>query len=265
MNPEPAPRPPLDAPALRRVAGFDIEVVVEAGSTNAIVAERAAGGAAEGLVVVAEHQTSGRGRMDRVWETPARAALTFSLLVRPRRDPVEWSWLPLLAGVALVGAIRQAGVTADLKWPNDVLVDGLKLAGVLVERVETHAGPAAVVGIGVNVTTRADELPVATATSLALAGASVDRTALLVETLDRFRREYAAWQQPEGPAALRAEYASLCSTARGQSVRVDLPTGESLTGRGRGITAAGALEVETDGGTVTVTAGDVVHVRAGNQ
>ena len=124
--------------------------------------------------MLAEHQTAGRGRLDRSWVTPPRSALTFSVLLRPTVPAAAWPWLPLLTGHAVSTALRTAGFDASVKWPNDVLlpVDGedRKVAGILVERVETPTGPAAVVGIGINVGMTADELPVPEATSLALAG-----------------------------------------------------------------------------------------------
>lgn len=260
-----APRPPIDAQRLAPGApDFTVEVVPRAASTNAIVAARAREGAAEGLVVVAEHQTAGRGRLDRTWETPERAALTFSVLLRPTVVVAEWPWLPLLTGLAVSEAVTAAGVQAALKWPNDVLLEDLKVAGILLERVETQTGAAAVVGIGLNVSTTAEELPVPTATSLELAtGRTFDRTALLIEILGRLRRQYDAWQAA-GSSALRPAYEVACVTV-GHEVRVDLPSGNTLTGRATGIDDAGRLVVAGPGGATTVGAGDVVHVRATDQ
>ncbi len=269
MAPLPDARPPLDAVRLRQRAtsvrpggpAYDVEVVERTPSTNADVAARARAGAPEGLVVVAEHQTAGRGRLDRTWETPDRAALTLSALLRPDADAAAWTWLPLLAGVAVATALSDLGAGATLKWPNDVLVEGRKLGGLLVERVETPAGPAAVVGIGLNVSQTPDELPVAEATSLALAGVAVDRTELLSRVLARLAEEYDAWLRD--PASVRAAYVGLCPTVRGQRVRVQLPGGEVLTGVGAGLSSEGGLLVRPDGADhpVTVTAGDVIHVR----
>ncbi len=268
MSHDPAARPPLEATRLRDLSAsvhpgapaYDVVVLPEVASTNAEVVERARAGAAAGLVVVAEHQTRGRGRLDRTWETPARAALTFSVLLRPAVDPIGWTWLPLLAGVAVAGAVRQAGVDAVVKWPNDVLVAERKLAGILVERVETPQGPAVVVGIGLNVSQRADELPVELATSLALEGAEVERTMLLAGLLARFAEEYAGWEAG-GVAALRAAYVSWCPTLRGQQVRAEVPGGGTVIGEGVGLSDHGGLLVRTAAGVVTVNAGDVVHVR----
>ena len=262
-------RPPLEPAAVAaRLSGtrWALEVLPESPSTNAFVAERVRSGAAEGLVAVAEHQTAGRGRLDRVWVTPPRSALTFSVLLTPGEVPVaRWPWLPLLAGVAVVEGVRRAtGLDCALKWPNDVLVGDLKLAGILVERVDRPAGAAAVVGIGLNVSTTAAELPVATATSLALRGAAdVDRGELLVRVLAALGEEYDAWRAAAGDAAgrLRTAYLRVCGTV-GRAVRVELPNGETLTGTATGVDADGRLEVRTEAGeTVVLGAGDVVHVR----
>lgn len=258
-------RPPLDLARLQQTLGaaYDVEVVEASPSTNALVSARAREGAPAGLVVVAEHQTAGRGRLDRTWSTPARAALTFSVLLRPALESADWPWLPLLTGVAVARGLREAGADAGLKWPNDVLVGERKVAGLLAERVETATGPAAVLGIGLNVSTTRAELPVGSATSLALAGVEVDRTELLAGLLTSLRREYDVWQASAGGvvrAGLHAAYTDLCTTL-GRPVRVDLPSGETLEGTAAAIAPSGALVVDTGSGRVSVAAGDVIHVR----
>lgn len=238
----------------------------EAASTNAVVAARARRGEAPGLVVVTDHQTAGRGRLDRSWVTPARSALTFSVLLDPDRvDTARWPWLPLLTGIAVAEAVRRvAEVECGLKWPNDVLVGERKLAGILVERVERPAGPVAVVGVGLNVSQTEAELPVPTATSLAMAGATTaDRTVVLREVLRTLEALYLQWQADAGDPArgLHPSYLRRCSTL-GRTVRVDLPTGEQVYGEATGVDPDGRLEVRTTGGLRTMGAGDVVHVRA---
>jgi BirA family transcriptional regulator, biotin operon repressor / biotin---[acetyl-CoA-carboxylase] ligase len=263
VQPSEPSRPALDPGALD-VPGWRVEVLEESPSTNAYVAERAHAGAAPGLAVAAEHQTAGRGRLDRVWVTPPRAALTVSLLVSPERVPLaRWPWLPLLTGLAVREAVRRtAGVECALKWPNDVLVGERKLAGILVERVERPAGAVAVVGIGVNVTTTRDELPVDTATSLAIEGAeSPDRTRLLAGLLAHFARRYDGWVATAGEG-LRPSYTSACSTL-GRRVRVDLPTGERLDGVAVDVDEDGRLVVDDGHRRRALGAGDVVHVRGG--
>jgi BirA family biotin operon repressor/biotin-[acetyl-CoA-carboxylase] ligase len=257
-------RPPLSAPALRRAltedpVGLwqDLTILDETDSTNAVVADAARAGAPEGLVVVAEHQAAGRGRLGRTWTSPARAGLTVSVLLRPQvSDAAEWGWLPLLAGLAVATAVRaQAGLDAVVKWPNDVLVGDRKLAGVLAEAVLPGA---VVLGIGLNVTTRAEELPPdVAATSLAIEGArTTDRSVLLRALLRALAGSYDAWQLDPGPQ--RDAYRAACSTI-GRRVRLELPDGATVTGRADEVDAAGRLVV--DG--APYASADVVHLRLG--
>jgi BirA family biotin operon repressor/biotin-[acetyl-CoA-carboxylase] ligase len=274
-------RPPLSSRALSRAlltpGAFwsRLDIRPETGSTNADAIEAAHRGEPEGLVVVAEQQSAGRGRRDRQWTSPPRAGLTLSVLLRPGRadrekgwapaSPAAFSWLPLLAGVALCEAVhRVAEVDATLKWPNDLLVKDAKCAGVLAEM----AGDAVVVGIGLNVSTRADELPETTglpATSLRVAGAShVDREPLLRALLRGIADWYQGWREADGDAelcGLLAAYRRGCSTID-QDVRVLLPGGAELTGRATAVDPDGRLVVRTaDGRDHQVSAGDVLHVR----
>jgi BirA family biotin operon repressor/biotin-[acetyl-CoA-carboxylase] ligase len=259
-------RPPLDPGRFAGLpAPWHVEVVEESGSTNADLARRARDGARPGLVLVAEHQTAGRGRLDRAWVTPARAALTFSVLLAPDEVPAaRWPWLPLLTGVAVVEGVRRAaGVAAGLKWPNDVLVGDLKVAGILAERIERPGGAVAVVGVGLNVSSTAAELPVPTATSLALAGAgTTDRSTLLLAVLSALDVTYDGWRAVAGraDAGLQESYAAACTTP-GRDVRVELPTGGSLRGRATGIDGDGRLLVDDGARVHALGAGDVVHVR----
>lgn len=258
-------RPSLDLERLRVLGpALAIEVLSEATSTNAVAADRARAGAAEGLVVVAEHQTAGRGRLDRSWATPPRSALLFSVVLRPTVPAADWPWLPLLTGHTVAKALRGAGYAAGVKWPNDVLIEDRKLVGILLERVETPAGPAAVVGVGINVSVTSEELPQPTATSLAIeAGHDVDRTAVLIAVLSALIEAYDAWQAGGEQARdrLAASYAEACVTV-GREVRVELPAGEPLLGRATGVDRTGRLVVVGPQGPVAVGAGDVVHVRA---
>jgi BirA family biotin operon repressor/biotin-[acetyl-CoA-carboxylase] ligase len=225
--------------------------------------------------VVAEEQTAGRGRRDRQWTSPPRAGLYLSVLLRPgdAHEGFGWSgvplqaygWLPLLAGVALAEAVRQiTGLPAAVKWPNDLLVGDAKCAGILAEVV----GDAVVLGIGLNVSTRAEELPVnptgLPATSLAVAGAAhTDRDPLLRAVLRGLARWYSGWRETGGDAelcGLLAAYRRACSTID-RDVRVLLPSGGELTGRATTVDAGGHLVVRTDDGEQRVSAGDVLHVR----
>jgi BirA family transcriptional regulator, biotin operon repressor / biotin---[acetyl-CoA-carboxylase] ligase len=282
-----ASRKPLDVAAVAR-GGFwhTVESAARTGSTNADLLLRAQDGAAEGLVLAAEEQTAGRGRMGRAWVSPPHAALMFSLLLRPVRvSPARWGWLPLLTGVAVVTAIREVtGVDATLKWPNDVLAvpvpgsltpavgapalgapaSGGKLAGILAEA----AGGAVVIGTGLNVSTLPQELPppgpgALPATSLFAMGAVVlERELILSEILRGFERRYLAWRYAAGdPARIRAEYVGLCGTL-GRQVRVELPGGQVLSGEAADVDSDGRLVVRVGSAEeVAVAAGDVVHVR----
>jgi len=158
----------------------------------------------------------------------------------------------------VAAALRdEAAVPARLKWPNDVLVGGRKIAGILAE---AHGG-AIVAGFGLNVTLTQAELPGPAATSLLLSGAaSTDRGELLIAVLTRLARAYRAWAADPDAAWLRAEYLGWCATV-GQPVRVELPGGGLLTGIARDVDATGRLAVQTRSGVELVGAGDVVHLR----
>ena len=264
MPPTEPKRPPLDLDRLAAASWGRVQVVDSAPSTNVLVADRARDGEAEGLVVAAEHQTAGRGRLDRTWVTPARTALTCSVLLRPSHVPAErWSWLPLLVGVCVARAARRVGAPAVLKWPNDVLVGERKLAGILLERLDTPDGPATVAGIGANVAMTTAELPVPGATSLAIEGCRTDRTTLLLGLLEELGRSYAGWVDAGGDPGqgLRADYTELCVTL-GRPVRVEVAAGPPVEGVAEEVDATGRLVVATDSGRTTLGAGDVVHVRA---
>ncbi|RCV54332.1 biotin--[acetyl-CoA-carboxylase] ligase [Marinitenerispora sediminis] len=277
MGPDPSPYSDLDRPPLREAAltralvrpgglWSGVEVVPAMGSTNTELAARARAGAAEGAVLVTEHQTAGRGRLDRTFHTPPRAALTFSVLLRPDVPAARLGWLPLLMGVAAVHGVRRvADVGAGLKWPNDVLVGERKLAGILSEAAFTDDGPAVVIGMGLNVAQTRGELPVPTATSLALEGAAhADRDPLLRAVLRGFAERYRTWLDGGGDAeatGLAAEYRACCTTL-GRAVRVDLPGDRRTEGTATGVDADGRLTVRTAAGEDAVlSAGDVVHVR----
>src|SRR6266702_674718 len=274
-NRTPAPMP-LDATRLRRAVvrpgGLwrDVEVVARTGSTNADLLARALGGEPEGAVLAAEEQSAGRGRMGRSWVSPPRAAVTFSLLVRPAAvPPARRGWLPLLTGVAVAAAVTSVtGVPATLKWPNDVLAGPAKLGGILAEA----SGDAVVVGVGLNVSAGPQELPppgpgALPATSLRLAGqatAPPDREPLLLAILAGFERWYQAWRQAGGDpdrCGLRAEYTRRSGTS-GRLGRAELPGGQSLSGPAVGVDPDGRLLVRVSPGTDSaVAAGDVVHLR----
>jgi len=251
--------------SLLRLPGVwtSLRVVDSVDSTNAELARLARAGGKSGTVLVAESQTAGRGRLDREWTSPPRTGLTFSVLLRPEAvAPSAWGWFPLIAGVAVAGAVGTlAELDVRLKWPNDVLVGRRKLAGILAERVDD----ALVLGIGVNVLADAGELPVESATSLAVEASEVlDRAPILLAVLREIGKRYDEFVRssgdPEG-SGLASAYRSLCSTL-GLQVRVELPGGRVATGTALDVDTAGRLVLETDDGVEPVGAGDVVHVTA---
>ncbi|MFX0580338.1 biotin--[acetyl-CoA-carboxylase] ligase [Nocardia nepalensis] len=262
-------RPPLDAEQLRRsliespeLSFFSqIDVVESTGSTNADLIARAGDADADRAVLLAETQEQGRGRHARTWISPPRAQIAMSLLVRLRGiDPAALGWLPLLTGVAVVDALRaSAGVDANLKWPNDVLIDGRKVAGILAEVASGGGAPAVVVGVGLNVSLTEAELPVPHATSLTLAGAKVtDRTELVRSLLAEFARRFTAWHDAGWDATdLIGVYRERCATL-GALVRAELPGGQTLEGVATDVDTAGRLLI----GDHAVSAADVTHLRA---
>ena len=259
-------RPPLDAAALRTALvgpgtlWTDVVVTDTTASTNADLAAAARAGAPEGVIHTTNDQTAGRGRLDRSWEAPAGSGLAVSALLRPTEIPAGlWVWLPLLVGLAVDATVNGFEVEAGLKWPNDVLVDGRKIAGILLERVETTTGPAAVVGVGLNVSMRADELPVDTATSLAIEGSKeTDRTIVLRAYLRNLASLYASWRGAGGnpEVGIRDSYIRRCTTI-GRQVRVSMPDGSAIEGEATGLDEFGRLVVDGQ----PVSAGDVTHVR----
>lgn len=269
---EPAGRRPLD----RELVGAallapwtQISIVDTTPSTNADLLAAAAT-TPSGAVLVTEHQTAGRGRLDREWVSPARSALTLSVLLRPTVPAGMWGWLPLLAGVALRDVVAATGIDAMLKWPNDLLVgpDEAKVAGILAQ----VAGDAVVLGIGLNVSTTRDELPVPTATSLGLvSGTPPDRSRLLVDLLRRLGERCADWQDAGGDAersSLAADYRRCCATI-GRRVIVSGIDGTVLEATARTVDSDGrlvlAMEDGDDGRERVVAAGDITHVRPLNR
>jgi BirA family biotin operon repressor/biotin-[acetyl-CoA-carboxylase] ligase len=256
-------RPPLSAPRLRRAlvdgGGWRaVEVVERTSSTNADLAAAARRGEPSGLVLLAEEQTAGRGRLDRTWVAPARACVLASALIRPTPPPSSWPLVALLAGVAVAEALRSvADVPAVLKWPNDVLLSGRKVAGILAERAED----AVVVGMGINVSVRADELPVPTATSIAIEGGVADRESLVKETFRALARRLVAWSEANGaPDAILPAYREICDTI-GRDVVVELPGRSRMQARAEAVDDNGRLVLRRANGPVeALSVGDVVHV-----
>lgn len=281
-------RPGLDTGVLRAAVCMPsgpisrLDVLAQTGSTNADLvqhAQREPAGWPDLSVVAAEMQTAGRGRLDRSWSAPERSSLFVSVLLRPvnrQGRPVPttaYSWLSLLAALAVAESVEdRTKIAPQLKWPNDVTVDGRKLAGVLATFVPGAGAepPAVVVGVGLNVSLTEDELPVPTATSLLLEYAgTTDRNILLKSFLRTFADHYRSFCDADGDAAapwtdgpaLRDRVGDRMGTL-GQDVRAELPDGGTLSGRALSLDARGALVVrDDDGERHTVSAGDVVHLR----
>lgn len=241
---------------------WDVRWFDEVDSTNTYLRDQARRGAPEGLVAVADHQTAGRGRLDRRWESPPGANLLASVLLRPRCDPDDLHLCTGAVALAAADACREvAGVEPDLKWPNDLLVGGSKVAGVLAEAEFAGATLAAVVvGIGVNVAWPGPEGAGGTCLDDQLTTApATDRRVLLEELLRALAARRALLDDGAGRRALADEVRRRCVTL-GQMVRVQL-VGEELIGPAVSIDGAGRLVVETGSGPRPVAAGDVVHLR----
>lgn len=230
----------------------EVRALAEVASTNGQLAALARQGAPEGLVLVAGHQTDGRGRRGRCWRAPPGSSLLVTVLLRP--PPAEAHLAATRTGLAAVAACAEvAGVAASLKWPNDVVVDAGKLGGILAEAVRGDPGPAVVVGLGLNVAWDLP-LPPGGIDLRGLNGGRVDRTALLVAFLRALEERC---RQPAGEVMV--EYRHRCSTI-GKRVRVELAT-EDVTGTAVCVDGEGRLVVEGPGGRRTMAAGEVVHLR----
>ena len=300
----------MDLP-LSRAAVPRLEFLATAGSTNDELRTAATGADAaawpHGAVIVTDDQTSGRGRLGRTWSAPTGKTLAISVLLRPELPggapfPSEgYGWIPLIAGAAMTEAVRRAvegaasaraddaeeddgtgGVEVELKWPNDVLVSGYKVCGILSELVPPSTGsgtpptgsgtpptgsgtPAVVVGAGLNLTLDEHDLPTLTSTSLLLVtGVQPDADRVLADYLGTFLSLVRAFAEHGADAAasgIADRVSSLCGTL-GAEVRVQLPGGPELLGMAERLDADGRLLVrDRNGEAQAVAAGDVTHLR----
>ena len=203
-----------------------------------------------GDVIVAEYQSAGRGRLDRSFEAAKGSALLFSFYIEPKRNRDDWGWIPLIAGYSVAQSLH--AFHAKIKWPNDTLINGKKVSGLIAEVV----GDGVVVGIGVNVGMEESELPVETATSLLLqGGVDLTRDQLLCEILEEFEEHFLQWDQ--GIDEVQPLYLHMSATL-GNEVRVEYPGGESHVATAESISDTGALVL--DDGT-HVQSADVIHLR----
>jgi BirA family biotin operon repressor/biotin-[acetyl-CoA-carboxylase] ligase len=233
-------------------------------STNNEAARWAMLGAEEGLAVVADEQTAGRGRLQRTWVSPMGAGLYCSVLLRPKFSAERWPLITFVAALSVSDALSEAcGLATDIKWPNDLLADEKKISGVLAEVVESDIGRAVILGMGVNVTREAfpDELrEVATSVEEAT-GRVFETSAILHFLLQALTRWYPLLEELDGDEKIVAEWTSRSSYAEGKLVNV-VNGDDILKGITRGLERDGALRLETVKGVVIVRAGDVSRVRA---
>jgi BirA family transcriptional regulator, biotin operon repressor / biotin---[acetyl-CoA-carboxylase] ligase len=274
-----------------RAAVPRLEYLPTAGSTNDELREAATGPSAaawpHGSVILTDDQTRGRGRMGRTWLAPTGKTLAISVLLRPELPggrpfpPEAYGWLPLIAGAAMTEAVRHAvdaaasavddeadedgtgGVEVELKWPNDVLVSGFKICGILSELLPESG--AVVVGAGLNLTLDEHDLPTLTSTSLLLVtGVQPDADSVLADYLTGFLTLVRAFSEHGADAAasgIASRVSELCGTL-GSEVRVELPGDRELVGVAERLDRDGRLIVrDRDGEAQAVAAGDVTHLR----
>lgn len=236
-----------------------IDIVEETGSTNAdLIARAAAGEDITGAVLLAEHQTAGRGRAGRTWTAVPRGLVIVSVAISAAGvDEQQWGLLPLLTGVAVADTLAAVGVRAGVKWPNDVLVDGAKIAGILAEVASPQ--PVVVLGIGLNVEVLPDEIGQRHATSVRAQGASAERTEIARILLGELASRIERWQAGDA-AALLADYRERSATL-GRQVRALLPGGKEIAGTATAVDAQGRLCIDTGTTTEVVAAADIVHLR----
>ncbi|MBP5300463.1 MAG: biotin--[acetyl-CoA-carboxylase] ligase [Victivallales bacterium] len=243
---------------------FSLNALESCGSTNQVALDAANIGAPEGLVVVAEHQTAGRGRQRRLWHSPPGKNLAFSLLLRPHVPQTRFPQLTMLAAIGLRLAIREVApeLKIDLKWPNDLWHQGKKLSGILCEcppQTGSEDTPAIVIGIGLNVNTLRDDFPhelQATATSLAIAAEKTfSRERILAEFLVKYRKLYLKWLNTNDLCEFLPIWAQ-DDLLLGKTITVLRPT-DQITGKVLGLTSEGLLRLNVAGREVVVTAGDI--------
>jgi len=246
-------RAPLDSQAINAnlTQYWRVSVVELTASTQSDLIELVTQGRAQaGDVIVADYQSSGRGRLNRSFEAPPGSALLFSFYIKPSRARSDWGWIPLMAGVSVAQSL--SGVNARVKWPNDILINEKKISGLIAQVVNDGI----VIGIGINVGMHASEIPVPQATSLAIEGVlNISRNELLANLLATFEKIFTQWDQ--GSDEIWPVYQGMSATL-GQSVEVHYPDGRVEGGTAVSVSASGEL-VLADG--VHVLAADIIHLR----
>jgi BirA family transcriptional regulator, biotin operon repressor / biotin---[acetyl-CoA-carboxylase] ligase len=253
----------MDYPKTSIVAS-GLLALAETGSTNQdLLAQAASNQHPEFFTLITEFQTAGRGRLDRKWQADPGSSVMASVLLRPSfKNDSAIGWLSLMMAEAIKSALAEVGIESNIKWPNDVLVKGQKISGILAEANSDLS--AVVVGFGINVNQSAQELPTGSATSLLVEGAiSLDRDSLLAQTLSGFQKLYLDFVEAGGDAVssgLRAKIIESSATI-GELVEVSFPDGSSAVGEAIGIDEGGRLQVLSSTKTLIVAAGDVLHLR----
>jgi BirA family biotin operon repressor/biotin-[acetyl-CoA-carboxylase] ligase len=247
-----------------RAGDLPLSVVPQTGSTNADLLEVATR-TPNGGAIITMNQSAGRGRLDRRWVAPPDRSLAASLLVRAPLSEADRGWLPLIAGLAMrdaVASVLPSGAQVTVKWPNDVLVGGKKVCGILCQ---VAIDGSVVVGAGVNLTLDSGELPTPTSTSLTLEGATGDAPDLADRVFSRFRASVleavlALATDAAAADAVRSSVRSACDTI-GRRVRVELPDGDIVEADATGLDVEGRLLVEGSDRLTAVSVGDVTHLR----
>lgn len=222
-------------------------------------------GVAEGFCVIAREQTRGRGRLDRSWHSPKDAGLYFSIVLRPSFEVGRWPLISLVAALAVHDALAKVfQLTVDIKWPNDIVIDDRKLAGILAETVETPDGAAVVLGIGINLTSENVPLDLTeSVTSIAAINHSrpIDRESTITELIKSLSQRYQTLHTEDGSNQTIYDWCARSSYGYDREVSVALAN-ESFEGVTRGLERDGALRVETSAGAIRIVrAGDVRAVR----
>jgi BirA family biotin operon repressor/biotin-[acetyl-CoA-carboxylase] ligase len=234
-------------------------------STNTEAMRFASQGAAEGLTVIAEEQTAGRGRLQRSWSSPRGAGLYVSIVLRPLMPFEVWPLITFATALAVNDALLQVcSLKTDIKWPNDILTGERKLCGILSETTETGLGRAVIVGIGINLTSEAFPVEIRhSATSIQESvGKLPEREAVLQSVLDGLGRWYEGLQHDGGPSVILEEWIARSSYANGKAVKV-INGEETLYGVTCGLESDGALRLQLPTGEIkSIRAGDVINLRA---
>ena len=246
--------------SMQEAAGF--EYLEQTGSTNRDLLAKAEG-LPEFYVLATDFQTAGKGRMDRSWEASPGSSVMASVLLRPSfTESSGIGWLSLMTALAISQAISALGQEARIKWPNDVLIQDKKVSGILAEAATDLS--SVVIGFGINVNQTATELPVETATSLLVeTGGSIDRDQLFAAVIQNLKKLYFELSASGGDAEASGLRAAIqrSSATIGQQVTVEFPDGKKAFGLAKQIDSTGRLVVETSSETLTVSAGDVLHLR----